>query len=382
MATSNKKPEPRLSRRRRLGMTLITIVLLFAVGEVGARLVFAYRDKDPADYLVSRHSPHMQVEGRYTSHPFLPFGLRPSSRHTVYWTPPPWPELQPSSETYIWQCNHNSWGFRGREIALEKPDDGLRVVCLGGSTTYDTATDGETWPEKLEAALQARYPERTVEVLNLGMNAASMPFHIVQFALLGVHFKPDLVIVYAGHNDLWAGLGLQGFRPDYSHRLGHWDDRRRTIQRFVPRWVLKSAFVMSVVVAVDRARGVQYDLVKQIWRDAKPAADPLEGVWAFENGLVTIKGIANAHGARVLVVTPHWAFRKQDHYGDLVERIKLTARDNGMALFDAFHRLPAGDASLVIDDVHFSDKGGTLFATLLSDAIAEHGLLSVAEPGS
>jgi len=118
---------------------------------------------------------------------------------------------------------------------MKKPPNTIRVLCLGGSTTCDTVTDGKTWPEKLEALLQKADPSRDVQVLNFGMNAASLPFNVVQFALLGVHFQPDLVIVYAGHNDFWSGLGLKGFRPDYSHRLGHWDDSRVTIQRYIPR---------------------------------------------------------------------------------------------------------------------------------------------------
>ncbi|UCG69902.1 MAG: SGNH/GDSL hydrolase family protein [Thermoplasmata archaeon] len=286
--------------------------------------------------------------------------------------------MKGSKEPHIWHIKTNKWGFRGGEVSIEKPDNTLRVICLGGSTTYDTVTDGRTWPEKLEAILQKKHPTKKVQVFNFGMNAASLPFNIVQFALLGVHFKPDLVILYAGHNDLWAGIGLKDFRPDYSHSLRHWDDSRVSAQHYIPRWAMKSAFVTALVVAFDRKRGIEYDLVRQILRFSR-SEDPLEGSWAFQNGIITLQGIAEVHGARLLVITPHWGFRKNDIQKKFVDQIKETANNAGIPLLDAYSQFPVGDSSLQIDDVHFSDKGGTLFAQMIADAIEIQQLLVLEE---
>ncbi len=365
-----------LSTRKWLFMAVILVFIVLLVSEIAARLVFLYLGKNPAEFVLTSHTNAMQVGGRYVSHPFLPFSLRPNSEHTIIWTRPPWPELKEASkEPHVWHIKTNNWGFRGREISMKKPANTIRIICLGGSTTYDTETDGKTWPEKLEALIQENNPTKKVQVLNFGMNASSLPFNIVQFALLGVHFKPDLVILYAGHNDLWAGIGRKGFRPDYSHSLGHWDDSRVPVQRYIPGWAMKSAFVTAASVLFDRLRGIEYDLVRQILRNSPPAEDELEGSWAFQNGIITIKGIAQAHGVKMLVITPHWGFRRNDMQMQFVEQIKNTARQAGIPLLDAANEFPVGDVSLQIDDVHFSDKGGSLFALMIADSIEAQHLL-------
>ena len=324
----------------------------------------------------------MKVEGRYVSNPFLPFALRPDSGHEIIWSPPDWPELEGYMETRTWHIHQNKWGFRGPEITLDKPSGTLRVLLLGGSTTYDTNTDGETWGDRLQELLAAANPDNTVEVLNFGMNAASMPFHVTQFALLGVHFKPDLVIVYAGHNDLWSGLGLKGFKPDYSHRLGHWDDSKRSIQYYLPVWLMQSVAVTGLVYVVDQFRDVEYDLVKQIWRNSGDSEDKLEGFWAFRNSLLTIDGMARAHGAKALVVTPFWSFRSNDRNKLFATKIMAAAEEDGLPVLDAATLLPVGDVSLMVDDVHFSPKGSRIFASLLADFIIDNGLLSHAGPAA
>lgn len=363
------------ARRRKMVMAGVMALILAVLAELGARVVLYSRGIDLKKYVLSPQANGMFVKGRYVSHPFLPFTLRSNSQHRIVWTPPPMEEFGGDREDQVWEINHNRWGFRGKDVTMPKPPHTLRVVCLGGSTTYDTITDGKTWTEKLEARLAEVHPDKTIEVLNFGMNSGSLPFQIVQLALKGVHFEPDLVILYPGHNDLWSGIGDEGFLPDYSHRLGHWDDSRMPAQLILPRWVMKSAFAGGLVVAVDRWRGIRYDLILQIMRDAPRAEDPLEGVWAFQRGLVTIQGIAQVHGSKLMVITPFYAFRRFESRLALADRIRETATEANIPLLDAAALMPAGDTSLVHDDVHFTDKGGTLFCSLVFDAIQEKGLL-------
>jgi hypothetical protein len=138
---------------------------------------------------------------------------------------------------------------------------------------------------------------------------------------------------------------------------------------------MKSALVTGLAVAYDRFRGIDYDLVRQILRQAPPSENPLEGSWGFLKNLITLKGIAGAHGAKLLVITPHWSFRRNDIQKEFGEQIKDTAQQAGIPLLDAANKFPVGDPSLVVDDVHFSDKGGTLFSQMIADAIQSQGLL-------
>jgi lysophospholipase L1-like esterase len=360
---------------KKAAFSLLLLVIIALVAEVGFRIAFRVTGQDANSMRLFSHDAGMKVEGRYVSNPFLPFALRPDSDYEIVWTPPAWPELKGQMETRTWRIHQNKWGFRGPEVSLEKPPGTLRVLCLGGSTTYDTNSDGETWEDGLRSRLEEAYPGHKIEVLNFGMNAASMPFHVTQFALLGVHFRPDLVIVYAGVNDLWSGLGLQGFKPDYSHRLGHWDDSHRSVQHYLPAWAMKSVAVTGMAFMFDRVRGIEYDLVRQVWHNAPLAVDNLEGFWAFRNSMVSIDGMARAHGAKTLIVTPFWSFRDDDRTNRLATEIRKAAEEAGLPVFDANTMLPRGDVSLVVDDVHFSAKGSRLFADMLADFIMDKGLL-------
>ncbi|HEX2907938.1 MAG TPA: hypothetical protein VHO69_13800, partial [Phototrophicaceae bacterium] len=49
---------------------------------------------------------------------------------------------------------HNRLGYRGPEITLPKPEGVFRIVTLGGSTTYSSATDSEhSYPNQLQKIL-------------------------------------------------------------------------------------------------------------------------------------------------------------------------------------------------------------------------------------
>src|SRR6516225_8529828 len=64
----------------------------------------------------------------------------------------------------------NDFGFRGpTPRTLEKPPGVIRVIVQGGSTTEDVfVEDGRTWPEQLQAKLNARLGTDRIEVINMG----------------------------------------------------------------------------------------------------------------------------------------------------------------------------------------------------------------------
>jgi len=56
----------------------------------------------------------------------------------------------------VYQVSTNRFGFRGKDIALPKPDGVYRIVCVGGSTTVGGWTDDTSYPAFLEVALNER----------------------------------------------------------------------------------------------------------------------------------------------------------------------------------------------------------------------------------
>ncbi|MEY3211292.1 MAG: hypothetical protein RIT28_1773 [Pseudomonadota bacterium] len=83
-------------------------------------------------------------------------------------------------------------GLRGADRAVD--DAALRVLCLGGSTTFGaTVSDDETWPAQLEAQLTAQ--GQRAQVFNAGVNGYMTRQKVAWAEALIPVVRPDVVIV-------------------------------------------------------------------------------------------------------------------------------------------------------------------------------------------
>ena len=97
----------------------------------------------------------------------------------------------------------NSHGFRGKEFTVEKPDDVIRVLALGASSTVGLWNrDHTTYPYLLEQLLneQCAGPKR-FEVINFAITDAIADQIRAMFVAEGLRLDPDLVTFYEGRND-------------------------------------------------------------------------------------------------------------------------------------------------------------------------------------
>lgn len=84
----------------------------------------------------------------------------------------------------------------------------FRVVVLGGSSTAGFPYQWyDGFPTALERRLQAHVPGRPVEVVNLGMTAVNS-YTLWDISRHVVDMEPDLVVIYAGHNEFYGALGV------------------------------------------------------------------------------------------------------------------------------------------------------------------------------
>lgn len=88
-----------------------------------------------------------------------------------------------------------------QEFPVEKPRDGFRVFCFGGSTVYGHPYLGATaFPRWLELELAGSDPTRSWQVINCaGISYAS--YRIVPLAREVLRYKPDLIVLATGHNE-------------------------------------------------------------------------------------------------------------------------------------------------------------------------------------
>lgn len=82
-----------------------------------------------------------------------------------------------------------------------KPANGFRVFVLGESSVEGVPYGPQyAFAAYLERRLRAALPQRKVEVVNCGVSAIGS-WHLRRIAREVVAYQPDLVLVYAGHND-------------------------------------------------------------------------------------------------------------------------------------------------------------------------------------
>lgn len=101
----------------------------------------------------------------------------------------------------------NNFGFRGKDISLEKKPDTLRIMAIGDSFTFGVgAKDDETIPVLIEQGLNAKGIK--TEMINAGFGNYSPILHYLRLRDEYIEFKPDLVILFYDFSDLaddWRG---------------------------------------------------------------------------------------------------------------------------------------------------------------------------------
>lgn len=143
------------------------------------------------------------AKGRRAFHPFLQNALYPHPQPPV-----------------------NREGFRGEEIARQKPDGTFRVFLLGGSSVLAGRIPFEkTHARLLERGLRTRHPERRIEVQNAGNHWHTTQHSIIKYLFRIRDYDPDLVVVWHAVNDLLRSFvpdeyAVPPYRNDYGHYHG------------------------------------------------------------------------------------------------------------------------------------------------------------------
>lgn len=104
--------------------------------------------------------------------------------------------------------------FNYQEFPAEIKPDAFRIFSFGGSTTYGRPYTGETaFPRWLEINLQALDSTKDYEVINVG-GISYASYRIVNLMEEMVRYKPDIFIVYTGHNEFLEDRTYAKFKEE------------------------------------------------------------------------------------------------------------------------------------------------------------------------
>ena len=287
----------------------------------------------------------------------------------------------------------NARGQRGTNVLnlqVPKPPGRFRIVCEGGSTTFDLLAENNaaTWPARLGRALDGK----NVDVANAGFPGWTSLESLLSLEIRDLDLAPDLVVVFSGVNDLQPA-GHVPFAPDYS--VGHAEILPR-VTGVVPvpvRLVSRSLFLESLLdrLRPGRPDGVEGFAPAYAWAGGSRKDDiPAEAVAVYERNLRSTIGVAAAHGAKVLLVAQSARIRPGSEAADGewlkgwtpglssagylagLARYNAVAKrvgDEGAAVFlDPFGSGGFGDGDF-LDPVHFSAGGSEKFARLLAGVV-------------
>jgi lysophospholipase L1-like esterase len=199
----------------------------------------------------------------------------------------------------------NRYGLRGPLPELPKPAGRLRIVALGGSTTFAFVSDGLDWPSRLQGLLAA---QGNVEVINAGRPGSTTwsDYRYLRDRLL--RLEPDVLLLLEGFNDMWRGIKRHfGDDTDYGVVDEGLPGRQENLDLGPPqRWPLRISFgtyfAGRILDNYLDARA-QTQLTQELPQSAQPLRFEPAIVAIYERNLGAMIRLAREHGVQPVLIT-------------------------------------------------------------------------------
>lgn len=90
----------------------------------------------------------------------------------------------------------------------EKPKESFRIFVMGSSTVFGFPYERNLMFSRiLGQMLEDAYPDRNIEVVNTAITAINS-YTLLDYTNEIIHYKPDAVLIYAGHNEFYGAFGI------------------------------------------------------------------------------------------------------------------------------------------------------------------------------
>jgi len=376
---------------------LTSALATFAVLEVGARV---YLERFAPEARFINYASFRQLAERYGGDGATSRQMLSPHRYLGYYPTPGYTKGK---------NRHNSLGYRGEEIVLPKPDGELRIVCLGGSTTYDSDIEDYrlAYPARLEAELRERGYGR-VTVINAGGAGWTSWESLIGFELRVLDLDPDIVIDFDAINDVhtrfvWPPEMYRGDNSGYraANQSGLFMPSIFEYSTLLRILMIRAGWVGShadISRTIDRLSPSYYG---DAWRDQKRTGHYPDGIFRevrpeemlgrngpryFARNLSNLVAVAEANGIDVVLASFAYSpdFPEEprvtapEYQRAIVEHnevLRSVARSTGAAFFDFAAVFPT-DRRYFTDGRHNNEEGAALKAKLFADFLVESGLLS------
>jgi len=294
----HKNHHKREFQKPRLAFKLGVLAGVFLLFEAGAWMVFKtnWRDFETTRELMAGEVTPSTAFQRCIAQPYLLYVPTPeySDQHGL---------------------QHNSQGYRGQAFPLKKKPGVVRILCMGGSTTYGWGVPqgNQTYSAYLQEFLSANLPAgvKGVEVINAGIPGGTTAEILTHYHFKFHYYKPDLVILNPGGNDART-LYVPYYHPDYSHTR-----KQMVLPRPLPplgRHLMKSRLLSLMIIPLlhgtypsaepfytYEGRPPAVPWYSPTLQSKKNVSIPIEDV-AFKHNLEMVLDEIKKDGAKVLLV--------------------------------------------------------------------------------
>ncbi len=271
----------------------------------------------------------------------------------------------------------NSTGYRSPERPRDAPPGTMRLVCSGGSTTFDLTAESndQSWPWMLETRLRAS--GREIEVWNAGFPGWTSLENTISLLIRDQDLRPDVVIFFQGINDLQPAA----HRPfDRQYEAGHADRQLQALG-----FTVGPPAIWDRSVLLERLH--QLLLPRSLDSDVATELDP-EARDVFQRNVSSFVSIARSAGADVILATQPIRVRADQREDDLVyleswlgiggesvpaqlevlnEVLRKVAESEGVILADLAVELEFDDKDFA-DPMHYTRSGSRKIADFFSAA--------------
>jgi len=203
----------------------------------------------------------------------------------------------------------NNMGYRGDNLVTPKPLNEFRIFMIGGSTTECFYLDDS---QSINTILQNYLQEHvnsdiSIKVYNAGKSGDASDDHISMLAHRIVHLEPDMIIIFAGMNDLSRSI----YNYDYLHYAYIIKRSKNPMFRFlatefqIPRrlyYLMKRQTNRDILEQITKKTNYKerMELRKSVSiTNEKPRVDSR----SYTNNLKSIIGLTKSHGIQLVFMT-------------------------------------------------------------------------------
>ncbi|MBU0666229.1 MAG: SGNH/GDSL hydrolase family protein [Nanoarchaeota archaeon] len=202
--------------RKKIVVSIITVLLFFMALELGGRLIENNNFQTTVTWQKDSNLHKTSTDNE------LLYEMKPNKNVTWMFTP----------------IQTNSKGIRDYEYEIPKPNNICRILILGDSITFGLYLPlNETYSKKLEQLLNLNEQTKRFEVINAGVTGYNtvQEFNLLKNKLM--EYEPDLVIL---------GFFLNDF--DYSWKLVR---KKNEIHLMVPKQQLATPIIINLPTKIN-----------------------------------------------------------------------------------------------------------------------------------